>query len=141
MKITVIVCASLLLFGGMGCSDLGTEPAVEIPNVPPPEPTVSFANDLQPIFAANCVGCHNLPTPGGGLVLKAGGSWANLVDKVSVGFNPAVRVIPGNPDDSVLYGKLIGDASVGEVMPPNGSLAAGTLELFRTWILEGALDN
>jgi hypothetical protein len=54
------------------------------------------------------------------------------------------RVLPGNPDDSVLVKKLAATvpAPLGQKMPLNYSpLTPDEVELVRTWIAEGALNN
>jgi mono/diheme cytochrome c family protein len=123
-----------------GCSDQGSDPADEGGPTDPPDDGVSFASDVQPIFDASCVGCHG---PGGnaGLDLSAGASWANLVDVPSAE-TQLLRVHPSEPDSSWLYLKMTGaHDGVGSVMPPSGPLPTATLDLVRTWIEEGALDN
>lgn len=118
-----------------GCSDLGDP-------VAPPDttPAISFAADVQPLFTANCVGCHGAGG-NGGLDLRAGQSRANLVSVTSPNYG-AVRVVPGDPDASVLYDKLTGGGVYGQAMPPTGtSLPAAALETIRQWIADGAPDN
>ena len=127
------------LFMLTACSDLGDDPEdVGGPMVPLPE-TVSFADDIQPIFDVNCVFCHG---DGGnaGLDLRSGSSHANLVG-VTATESPLSRIEPGEPLNSWLYLKITGQQNVGTMMPPTGSLAADLMDLVRTWIEEGALDN
>lgn len=119
-----------------GCSDNGTDPAA--PGGGGDDP-VSYAADVQPIWNANCVGCHG-DGGNGGLDLRAPGSRGNLVGVDSAGW-PGQRVVENEPDQSVLYLKMTGASGVGNLMPPTGSLGAGDLETVRTWIAEGALDN
>jgi hypothetical protein len=142
MKTLCRILGMLSVLSLVACSDMGTDPIVETPTEPPieppPVPTVSFANDIQPVFAVNCVGCHG---NSGGLSLKASGAYANLVNTTSFNYGPLVRVVPGKPEESVLYRKLSGDPTVGSSMPPSGPLDAATLELIRVWIAEGALNN
>jgi len=106
--------------------------------------TVSFANDIQPIFNASCAvsGCHVQPAPKAGLVLAAGGSYANLVGVTSQNYSPAQRIVSGDPSTSVLYNKISNTGQFGGKMPPSGiGLSAQQIELIRLWILEGAADN
>lgn len=118
-----------------GCSDRGTEPTSPGGGVDP----VSYAADVQPIWNANCTGCHGAGG-NGGLDLRMPGSRANLVDVPSPSW-PGLRVVAGEPDSSVLYLKLTGTAGVGDRMPQGGSLGADDTEIVRLWIAEGALDN
>ncbi len=124
-----------------GCADYGDDPTDGGSGGPvdPPTETVSFANDVQPIFTTNCVGCHG---DGGnaGLDLRSGQSYTNLVQIPSTesSLNLVERDLPGQ---SWLYLKLTGQQNVGQVMPPSGSLDAAITDVVRIWIEEGALDN
>lgn len=121
----------------VGCSDRGTEPLPggDDPGIDP----VSYATDVQPVWTANCTGCHGA---GGnaGLDLRAPDSRENLVGMTAVNW-PGLRVTAGDPDQSVLYLKLMGASGVGDRMPQGGVLDGGALETVRRWIAEGALDN
>jgi len=97
--------------------------------------TVDYETDIQPIFNANCAGCHGA---NGGLSLAAGASYGNLVDVVSQNYAPALRVASGDPDASVLYNKVAGTGVFGNQM---GSLTADQLNLISTWITELATTN
>lgn len=119
-----------------GCSDQGDP--VTAPGVTPE--VVSFAADVQPLFDANCVGCHGAGG-NGGLDLRAGQSRVNLVGVTSPTYG-AARVVAGDPDASVLYDKLTGGGTYGQPMPPSGtSLSPVALEAIRSWIADGAPDN
>jgi mono/diheme cytochrome c family protein len=105
-----------------------------------PGPTpVSFANQIQPIFDAECVQCHG-ESAFGGLDLRPDSSHGNLVGVESNGYAPAVLVTPGEPATSVLYGKVSNSGQFGTVMPPppNDELTATQLGLIERWIEEGA---
>jgi len=127
---------TIVLLAIVGCADLGDEP----PNGAPPMPTVSFADDLQPIFNIDCANCHTNGATNGGLDLNEGASYTNLVGIASPSFG-TIRVVAGEPDSSFLYQKLTGTQSDGSMMPPPGLLPADKQELVRVWIAEGAQDN
>jgi hypothetical protein len=102
--------------------------------------TVSYAGQIQPIFNNRCTSCHAL-NGDGGLDLRTGVSYGNLVNVPSQGYF-ILRVIPGDPDGSVLYGKVTGNSRFGARMPPTGlALTALQRQQIRTWILEGANNN
>ena len=92
---------------------------------------VNYSTEIQPIFTANCTGCHGSSS---GLNL---GSYSTLMS----GGNSGAVVISGNGSGSRLIQKLQGTAS-GNQMPKNQSpLNDATINLIETWIDEGALDN
>lgn len=91
--------------------------------------TVDYETQIQPIFGS-CTGCHG---NNGGLSLAAGQSYNNLVDVVSQGYAPALRVASGDPAASVLYNKVAGTGVHGATM---GSLSADQIALISTWITE-----
>ncbi len=94
--------------------------------------TVSFANDIAPILVENCNGCHiTRQNARGGLNLSTfqqlirGGASGNVIKQ-------------GDPDTSLLMGKLLGTAD-GQQMPAGRpALAEADIEKIKTWIKEGA---
>ncbi len=117
-----LLCLSLLLPACSGDSPTGGD-------------GVSFSAEVQPIFDANCGACH---PPAGGLDLSPAGSYSNLVSVVSTEYG-VMRVQPGDPYNSVLYGKASGESFPGAMPPVN--LSAMEIETILLWIQEGALDN
>lgn len=120
-----------------GCAD----EADDVESTPTPAP-VSFAALEADILVPTCgfSACHG--NGAGGLTLKAGQSYTNLVGVPSVQVPASMRVSPGNPDDSYLIQKLEGAAGiVGDPMPPGTPLDADDLALFRRWVEEGAANN
>ncbi len=118
-----------------GCSDHGDPLEVEGP--PGGQDPVSFASDVQPIFDAQCLGCHGA---GGnaGLDLRSGLSYANLVG-VAANNSAGDLVVAGDGLASVLLQRLTGNP--GGFMPPAGPLPESNQEIVADWIAEGALDN
>ncbi len=104
--------------------------------------TPSYAGDVQPIWTAQCVSCHDATQPDGQLPLVSGASRAALVDQPMDGACiDATRVVPGDPAGSGLMDRLTG-TSCGTRMPEGGNpLSAGELVMIQSWILRGALDN
>jgi hypothetical protein len=98
------------------------------------------------VFTPSCatVACHT----GGGIVLptsmdlsNADASFLALVGVPSIGDPALVRVLAGDPDNSLLIHKIEGNAVVGGIMPPLPALPldpAVIIEI-RTWITDGAL--
>ncbi len=101
-------------------------------------PTVSFKEDVLPIFKGRCVECH---APGGkgfeasGLDLQ---TYAGLMKGTK--FGP--MVIAGDPGGSSLMALL--DWRVApQIRMPHGTKKLSTCDrdAIREWIQEGALDN
>lgn len=94
-----------------------------------------------------CVTCHTpigrLP-PAGDMSLRPEVAYNNLVNAPSSGKGGAIRVIPGNPENSYLIHKLEGRAGiVGDRMPQDGPpyLTAGQIAIIKRWIELGAPNN
>lgn len=94
------------------------------------------------VFEVNCVtGCHSTIVAEGGLNLETD-PYGATVGKLST--IPGVQlVVPGQPDNSLLYRKMTGDlgADEGAVMPPDGALPDFLIEPVRVWIEQGAPND
>jgi hypothetical protein len=122
------------------------------PCEPPDTPSVSFAENVQPIFTRGCAytSCHVSPSPPEGLNLAAGASFAAIVDQEAKQ-QPSQRLVdPGKPNDSYLFLKCTPGASfVGSLMPlgcegippSGGCLSKMDKAAIETWITECAQDN
>lgn len=109
--------------------------------VDPSEPidTAYFNTEVVPIFIDRCWTCH--PTTAG-LDLGATEAYSNLVNVTSTNHAPAIRVVPGDLDASVLWHKVSGSDTYGLNMPPNGTfLSAQEVQTIHDWIEQGALNN
>ena len=89
-----------------------------------------LAQDAYAIFEASCLNCHG---PDGAfretLLMEHG----ELID--------GGTVVPGNPNASELYKRLLGPTENGAQMPFNlPQLTAKSIEVVRRWILAGAPD-
>lgn len=91
----------------------------------------------QEVFNPRCDGCHD-ERPSGGLDLRAGVSFANLVNQPSNRQEGAVLVIPFDPDNSYLLQKMEGAPGI-----RGSSMSAGTAlnQMVRDWIAAGALND
>lgn len=101
-----------------------------------PGDTVSFAEDLLPIFKAKCAECHGAEDENGE-VWEEGGLNLLSYERVMQGseFGPVVE--PGKPDESFLLEQVV----VGE-MPQEGELLPEEeIEMIRAWIVAGAPNN
>jgi hypothetical protein len=122
-------------------SKLPTPDTVKIQIIVAPQPptqSVSFAGQIQPIFNANCTGCHGT---NGDLTLTASVSYSQIYHvPASSSCTSLHRVFPNDANNSVLYLKVVG-ATCGSRMPQGGSLSTTEINLIRDWINQGALNN
>jgi len=106
--------------------------------------TVSFAQDIQPVFNQNCAlsGCHTGSFPAAGLNLQSGQAYNNIVNVPSSQRSSLNRITPSDPDNSYLIRKIKGGDISGSRMPLNRSaLDMTTIATFETWVREGAQNN
>jgi len=146
-----LVFASLLSIPAFACSSSDDPPP------PPPAPLdPTFTNLLKTVMTdVNCGGplCHTL-TAGGFMLGPKDQLHAALVDQPASGKDcklPAdagpgatafILVIPGDPDQSLLYQKLTGIQSCGKKMPDTAKpLTADQIELVHDWIADGAKND
>ena len=120
---------------------------------PPAQPTVSFANNIQPIFNRSCAvaGCHIGPVPTGPVDLSPGQSYGQTVNVKSAQEPNLKRFLPGNPDKSYIVRKIEGGPQIAGVLMPQGCPAqplngAQCLNqdddaAIRTWVTECAQNN
>jgi hypothetical protein len=132
---------------GAACDESLSTIAGPTPNL---EPT--FTTIQREIFESTdsagrqaCIFCHTDVgrVPAAGLNLRSG-SHANLVNVRALTKPGAVRVIPGDPDNSYLIHKLEGRAGiVGERMPRTGGpfLTDGQILILKRWIELGAAND
>jgi len=96
---------------------------------------MSYADNIQPIFTANCIGCHK-PFGIGQFSLVAGESYANLLNT-----GGSLFVNAGDSAGSILYQRISG-TSAGPQMPLGGKpLVANDQNLIKVWIDMGAANN
>jgi hypothetical protein len=131
-----------------GCDEKLSKFAGPTPNL---EPT--FASVQSQIFETTdvagrqaCVACHTNVgrTPSGGLNLVHDLAYEQLVNVPSRGKPGAIRVIPGDPENSYLVHKVEGRTDiVGRRMPQAGPpfLTDGQILILKRWIATGAPRN
>ena len=96
---------------------------------------VRFADEIQPLLAANCTACHNAKNHEGGLMLDS-------LKGIVAGGDSGPGVVAGKPAESVLF--LRAAHRQDDVMPPADNkvgakhLSSDQLGLLERWIAEGA---
>ena len=143
-RLAAIGLAAILM---AGCDESLSELAGPTPNLTP-----TFSSIQRDIFEARdasgraaCTECHNATFARfNGIDLSAAVAYANLVNVPSRGKPGAIRVIPGDPENSYLIHKLDGRAGiVGERMPRGTGpfLTPGQMAIIRRWIAQGAAND
>jgi Planctomycete cytochrome C len=96
--------------------------------------TVSFTQDIQPIFKSSCAltGCHGNGSSRGGLSLDSAGAYSHLT-KSGTGY-----ISVGNPESSILYNSM---TSTSNPMPQSGLLTASYTDKVYCWIKQGATNK
>ncbi len=105
------------------------------------QPTLTDLHEK--VFSVSCSAsvCHGGPGPADGLDL-VGDPFGTLVNVDSVD-NPGMkRVVPGDPDSSVLFHVINGPFGNSQSMPQGGELLPQNVrDAIEQWIADGAQDN
>ena len=118
----------LLPFAIVLCCSTRMEAAESKPA--PPEAIEFFENQIRPILAENCFGCHGAKKQQGGLRLDTAAGLAKGIDTGPV-------VIPGKPEQSLLITSVHrkGDYA----MPPDSELTTVQVATLVEWVKQGAV--
>ena len=135
------IFALAVVLGGGGCHDMGADPPMTQtmlvpPDTVPSQPIVSFKNDvLKRVFEnprAGCLGCH------GG----TNGLFLGTQPDLLLGGMHGPAVVPGNSAQSLIVQKVGPHPPFGSTMPLGGiPMADSLVQILKTWIDQGALDN
>lgn len=88
-----------------------------------------FNRDIAPVLSARCLKCH-------GAALQLSGLDLRTREAALKGGTHGPALVPADADKSPLYRMITGQTK--PLMPMDGKLTAAEIELFRTWIAEGA---
>lgn len=93
---------------------------------------VSFEKQVKPILQGACVRCHDEDEAEGELVL-------DTLENALIGGENGPSIVPGKPDESLLYTTTMLPKEDDLSMPPKGQfLAKSQIEIIGKWIEEGA---
>jgi hypothetical protein len=125
------------------------------PSCKPPKTgtTVSFANNIQPIFNRSCAvaaSCHAGPGSAD-MDLTAGIAYGQIVNVPSTQQKNLKRINPGNPETSYLVRKIQGGPNISGTPMPQGCpasplngaqcLSADDIGAIVQWVTECATNN
>jgi len=148
MRILLLICMMAAGLAAAACDEKLSKLAGPTPNL---EPT--FASVQGQIFETTdaagrvaCTNCHtNIGhTPSGGMNLLHDLAYDQIVNVPSARKPGAIRIIPGDPENSYLVQKLEGRPGiVGLRMPFSGApfLTDGQMLILKRWIAIGAPRN
>jgi len=143
----LLVCVALAAFVA-ACDEKLSDLAGPSPNLQP-----TFSSIQHEILEARdasgraaCTECHTDVgrNPSGGQNLRHEVAYANLVNVPARGKPGAIRIIPGDPENSYVIQKLEGASGiVGERMPRTGGpyLTPGQIQIIKRWIELGAKND
>lgn len=128
-----VLSAALAAVGAFGL--VQPRPALAVTG----QQTISFKDDVLPIFKLYCVSCHHAPD-GWGYVVS--GLSLTSYKNVMKGTKYGPMIVPGDPADSNLMWLLDWRASP-KLRMPHGKkqLPMGERNIIREWIRQGAKDN
>jgi len=93
---------------------------------------VSFTRDVKPILESACLSCHGAEKPKGGLSIHTRAAAIS-------GGESGTSLVPGEPDESLLYTLTILDPDDDDIMPPKGDpLTKDQTDALKHWIEAGA---
>jgi hypothetical protein len=143
-----VACVALVLVSA-GCDESLSSITGPTPNLTP-----TFSSIQREIFTSSdsagraaCTNCHTTAggrVPPAGMDLGSANAHAQLVNVASNAKPGAIRVIPGDPENSYLIHKLEGRSGiVGLQMPRSGPpfLTAGQIRVIKRWIENGAPND
>lgn len=119
MMLTVSLAATSCYY-----DELPAEEAIVIPD------TVSYSNDIQPLWDQDCVSCHK--TGATAPDLSSANSYLALTKNNKY-------VVPGDAASSSLRKSLLGVGA--SIMPTAGKWSDSKIALVEKWINAGALNN
>jgi hypothetical protein len=133
---------------GSGCDERLRDVAGPTPDLQPTLSSIQREIFNKPDSSGRlaCTQCHTNAgrTPAGGLLLIEGQAFASLVNQPSRGKPGAVLVVPGDPDNSYMIQKLLGDPTIVGMRMPRGAgpfLTTGQISIIRRWIQLGAKND
>ncbi|MEZ5387537.1 MAG: DUF1553 domain-containing protein [Prosthecobacter sp.] len=99
---------------------------------PAPAPGVDFVRDVQPVFEARCLECHNPNKIKGKLLMDS-------AEALLKGGDAGPGFVAGKPDESEIFKRVVLPADHDDIMPPKGDpLSAKEVDVLKRWIADGA---
>jgi hypothetical protein len=141
LLIVIFLASSLLLLGACGNLETITGPGG---GGEPIDQSATLTRVQTEIFTPTCarIGCHDPLGQQSQLILTAGRSFEQTVNRASVENPSLMRVEPNDPDNSYLFRKITGAGITGDRMPQGlPPLSEAQIALVRDWIRRGAPND
>lgn len=98
-----------------------------------------FQKDVLPILKKSCLECHQPHEKRGRMRDAKGGLRLDSAFGIAQGGDGGAAVVPGKPEESLLFTLAALDPDDDDVMPTNGeTLSKKELSIIKTWIEKGA---
>lgn len=130
----LVSVASLGASGARGSG--GTLPSLDVAALDVPQDTVSFADDILPIFRQRCAECHGAEDENGEVRTEVSLNLLNY-ERVMMGSEFGTVIEAGDPANSFLL-DMITDGTMPETGDP---VPEEEIALIRAWIEAGAPNN
>ncbi len=91
----------------------------------------AFVSDIAPVLVSRCASCHNGAKARGAYKLD---TFANLLQP---GTSDAKPVVPGKPEESELYRRLVAENPKERMPPGDDALSADEIAAIKKWIAAG----
>ena len=132
----LLLALSLILAAGGPLAARAGDPASDSRTTPTETDEVSFAADVQPIFARHCYGCHQANRPLGDYVMT------NIDRLMAGGETGEAAIVPGDPGASYLMQQIqVVDGHAEMPDEPNPTLSPTEIETIGRWIAAGAKND
>ncbi len=105
-------------------------PATDAPTATEVPATVSFVNDIKPIFDNRCIECHGVERTKEGLDMQT-------YENIMAGSRNGSVIEPGDAENSYLVQQIVD----GEMPDRGDPVTPAELQLIIDWVNQGALNN
>ena len=96
----------------------------------------TFEKDIAPIVGKYCMSCHGSDT------MNKSDLYMDDYQTLMKGGKHGVPVVPGKPDKSLMYRKLLPDPPFGKQMPRgHKKITPEAVQIIHDWIAEGAKEK
>lgn len=138
LSATAVCAAMIAVVAGFTPDAVASPSPASSPHLGESQDTVSFAEQILPIFQKRCAKCHGAEDENGEVRTEVSLSLIEY-ERVMVGSEFGTVIEAGDPDGSFLIDMI----TAGD-MPPEGEgdkVPPEEIALIRTWIEQGALNN